>query len=260
MKNIFTVSFLQKPDYSLQGMWKNISKLVACLAVAVFLCLFFTLPSGSEACGWWGDAEHDDDAELVDTEEKPIPKEDVPMGDPEIQTRIGNRFRTGDKVKIDYTEAMYWYRRAAEQGSAGAQNNLANMYEEGLGLPKNEPEAVKWYRRAAEKENANAQHSLGRMYRDGQGISRDLEEAVKWIQRAAEQGHKSAFRDMGEIYWKGLGVSQNDVQAYMWWKLGSMHGDKESAMQRSMAADKMTPKAVAEAEMRAKKWRPKQKP
>jgi TPR repeat protein len=250
------VRFIGKHYFCLHGRWR-ISKFMAFLTVAIILCLFFIYPSGSEACGWWGDAEHDDDPELVDTEEKPIPAEDIESSDPKIQTRIGNSFRTGNGVKKDYTEAMHWFRKAAEQGHAGAQNNLANMYEEGLGIPKNESEAAQWYRRAAEQSNAEAQHSLGRMYRDGRGITRDPAEAVKWIKRAAQQGHHSAFRDMGDMYWKGLGVSQDNVLAYMWWKLGAVQGDKDSETLLSMAAAKMSPEAVAKAENLVNEWKPK---
>ena len=39
-------------------------------------------------------------------------------------------------VPQDYTEAVRWCRRAAEQGDARAQYNLGNMYYNGMGVPQ----------------------------------------------------------------------------------------------------------------------------
>jgi TPR repeat protein len=224
-----------------------------------FLCMLTILPWRAEACGWWGDGDDDDsdDVVWVGDEWKLIPDKLDTVSDPQIQTRIATRYRTGTDVAKNYTEAVHWYRKAAEQGYAGAQNNLAIMYEQGLGVTKDQSEAIKWYRKAAEGQNPHAQHSLGRIYREGQGVPRDFTEAAKWILKSAEQGHHGAFNDIGKMYWKGLGVSQNNVLAYMWWKLGTMYGDKESERLCRMAAAKMTSGNVAKAANMALEWMPK---
>ena len=54
-------------------------------------------------------------------------------------------------VSQDYSEAVKWYRKAAEQGDAGAQNDLGVCYDNGQGVNKDYTEAVKWYRKAAEQ-------------------------------------------------------------------------------------------------------------
>ena len=41
------------------------------------------------------------------------------------------------------------------------------MYESGEGIRRNYEEAVYWYRRAAEQESAHAMKRLGDMYRRG---------------------------------------------------------------------------------------------
>ena len=46
------------------------------------------------------------------------------------------------------------------------------MYDEGRGVPENDTEAVKWYRKAAEQGDASAQYNLGVMYANGWGRSR----------------------------------------------------------------------------------------
>lgn len=230
----------------------------------IVICFFFIaiiLPYHADGCGWWGDGEDEDedsdDVIWVGTDGKAITDEEMPVDDPEAQTKIGNRFRIGEGVARNYKEAVHWYRKAAEQGYAGAQNNLGVMYEIGLGVPKDEHEALNWYHRAAEQGNGYAQHSLGSMYRDGRGGSRNLVYAVEWMRKAVEQGHKGAFKDMGELYWKGLGVAQNNMLAYMWWKLADGYGDEESERLYKMAAGEMTPEEILEAEKMVREWRPK---
>lgn len=44
---------------------------------------------------------------------------------------------------------MRWFREAAEQEYPVAQYNMGIMYEEGRGVAKSKSEAIKWYRRAA---------------------------------------------------------------------------------------------------------------
>jgi TPR repeat protein len=262
MKTIEHTNFLQGFHVSLDGKWARILTLAAYVVFVFFICWLITFPSNGEACGWWGDAEsddNDDDVIWIDPAGDKIRDEEVSTDDPKIQTEIGNRYKTGEGAVKNYEEAVIWYRKAAEQGFAGAQNNLAVMYEKGLGVPKDESEALKWYRKAAEKQDAHAQHSLGVMYRDGRGIPKDFEEAVTWIRKAAEQGHYGAFRDMGEMYWKGLGVSRNDVLACMWWKLAVMYGDEESERLLSKVTAKMPSSSVIKSEKLAKEWIQKNK-
>ena len=59
-------------------------------------------------------------------------------------------------------------------------------------MPEDDREAVKWYRRAAEQGDAGAQTALGTMYLGGKGVPEDDREAVKWYREAAEQGYAGA--------------------------------------------------------------------
>jgi TPR repeat protein len=46
---------------------------------------------------------------------------------------------------------------SAEKGDADAQFNLGVAYSSGKGVPKDETEAIKWYRKAAEQNHTRAQ-------------------------------------------------------------------------------------------------------
>ena len=100
----------------------------------------------------------------------------------------------------DYTEAVKWFLKAAEQGYAAAQNKLGEMYFYGIGVPEDEAEAVRWYRKAAEQGHAEAQSNLGWMYANGVGVPEDAVEAVKWFRKAAEQGDAFALASLGLMY------------------------------------------------------------
>ncbi|MEE9608205.1 MAG: tetratricopeptide repeat protein, partial [Myxococcota bacterium] len=63
-------------------------------------------------------------------------------------------------VPEDNTEAVKWFRKAADQGHARAQNKLGMMYAHGKGVSEDDTEAVKWYRRAAGQGDAAAQYRL----------------------------------------------------------------------------------------------------
>lgn len=93
----------------------------------------------------------------------------------------------------NYTEAVKWYRKAAEQGLADAQFSLGDCYLEGEGVTQNMTEAVKWFRKAAEQGLADAQFALGACYQSGTGVTQNIAEAKKWHQKAADQGNEYAI-------------------------------------------------------------------
>ncbi len=52
-------------------------------------------------------------------------------------------------VTQDYAEAVGWWRKAVEQGNAGAQYNLGVMYDKGQGVPQDYAQAHMWFNLAA---------------------------------------------------------------------------------------------------------------
>ena len=60
----------------------------------------------------------------------------------------------------NYSEAVKYFRQAAEMGDSEAQNNLAVCYEFGKGVKKDLGKAYEWYSKAAAKGNAGAKENL----------------------------------------------------------------------------------------------------
>jgi TPR repeat protein len=183
------------------------------------------------------------------------------QGNPNAQCDVGRMYAEGQGVPQDYAEAQRWWRKAAEQGHAGAQSNLGLMYDTGKGVPQDHAEALRWYRKAAEQGNANAQYFLGQMYAKGRGVRRDYAEALRWYRKAAEQRHASAQYSLGFMYANGKGVRRDYLEAHIWRNLAASRASGDRAKWytevRDRVAKKMTPKQIAEAQRRAREWKPK---
>ncbi|MBR5296261.1 MAG: sel1 repeat family protein, partial [Parabacteroides sp.] len=66
-----------------------------------------------------------------------------------------------------------------------------SIYQKGLSFynEKNYVEAVKWYRKAADQGHAGAQFALSDCLFYGRGITKNEEEAIKWLRISADQGY-----------------------------------------------------------------------
>lgn len=80
-----------------------------------------------------------------------------------------------------YTEAVEFYKRAAEQGNAEAQNRLALLYHNGEGVPQDHAEAEKWFRKAAQQGNEEAELNLRYSYNkknEGRSTDADVQQKI----------------------------------------------------------------------------------
>lgn len=138
---------------------------------------------------------------------------------------LGWMHRNGLGVGQDYAKALFWFRKAANQGYATAQNNLGCMYQEGLGAKRDYATALLWFRRAADQGNNMAQNNLAFMYRSGLGCERDYTEALCWCRKAADQGNSVAQNNLGWMYRSGLGVRQDYARAEYWFRKAADQGN-----------------------------------
>ena len=162
----------------------------------------------------------------------------------------------------DYATAAKLYRLWAEQGHGNAQDLLGAMYEAGIGVKQDHAEAARWWRKAADQGYPSPQNSLGAAYYLGRGVEQDYAKAWKWYWRAADQGHAKAQYNLGVMYADGTGVPQDFIFAHMWLNLAAAHlaagPERDDAMKRRDALTaRMTPDQLAEAQKRAREFRPK---
>jgi TPR repeat protein len=166
--------------------------------------------------------------------------------------------------KGNYDAALRLARPLAEQGDGAAEAVLGRLYARGRGVPLDEAQAVQWFRRGAEHGSAAAQFNLGNLYAEGKGVPQDYSEAAKWYLLAAERGDPQAQYNIGLAYAKGEGVPEDKVSAHMWLNLAVSRFPTSDAVNRNVAtasrdavANKMSAEELAEAQRRAREWKPK---
>jgi TPR repeat protein len=146
-------------------------------------------------------------------------------GDAGAQCRLGWEYisslgGSGRTLPGGWTQAVYWWQKAAEQGDAAAQSALGMAYALGEGVPKDDARAAELLRASAVNGFFVAQEELGNAYANGDGVPQDYVEAYKWL-TLAEWSHP------WPVGYVNLAVS---------------------------LAERMTPAQIAEAEKRANDW------
>ena len=142
----------------------------------------------------------------------------------------------------------------AERGDIQAQMWLGASFEQGRFGKIDFQEALKWFRKAAAQGDPDAQFCLRQMYEDGEGVQQNYEVAAKWYRKAAEHvpdlgGAGQGRNNLGLFHLNGLGVPKNYVQAYMWFSLA---GSKKNLL---YAKAEMSTAQVLKAEQMAQQWK-----
>ncbi|KAF9427092.1 hypothetical protein BGZ76_002474 [Entomortierella beljakovae] len=141
-------------------------------------------------------------------------------GDIEAQTDIGIIYYI---FFLDYSKAVEWMFRAANQGYARAQRNIGHRYHFGEGLPKDYLLAMEWYMKAAEQNDPIAQNYVALIYQKRGGIA-NYAKAMEWFLKSASQGYEGAYKNMGNLYKFGYGVPINYSKALEWYIKAAKQG------------------------------------
>lgn len=137
-------------------------------------------------------------------------------------------------------------------------NQLEDCFEKGLAHFKsgNYSEAVRWYRKAAEQGNRKAQYWLGISYLGGHGIASDNLMAFHWINKAAEQGDGDSLCFLGACSVDGLkGFIQRDMtEAYKFFIHAHAAGQENADGWIKLLHASLSPQELAEGEQRAREY------
>lgn len=141
--------------------------------------------------------------------------------------QLGYMYDMGYGVKQDFTEALKWYQKAANLGSALAEYNLGIMYEKGIGTNADFKLAAEFYKKSANQNFKLAQFNLGLFYEKGLGVPQNLQEAFSWYLKAAEQGDVDAQVNVAHFYEQGLGTTKDVQDAARWYRKAAEQGDAD---------------------------------
>ncbi|MEA2116003.1 MAG: tetratricopeptide repeat protein [Thermodesulfobacteriota bacterium] len=112
------------------------------------------------------------------------------QGDPEAQFSMALLYDTGSRDEQNPEQAVYWFKKAAHAGVAGACLYLGMKYEFGAGVSQNRKKAYHWYEQAALQGWPQAAFMLGSLYlRSGPA---DQVRGCAWLGIAAEQEYPGA--------------------------------------------------------------------
>lgn len=124
-------------------------------------------------------------------------------GDVEKQLLLADDYLFGRNRPGNQSLAAYWYRRAAEQGSAAGEYNLGCCYEYGWGVEKCRHQALALYSRAAERGLAAAAVRRARLIYSGipeeelgerrfEALPPDRKAGLQELRRAGDAGFAPA--------------------------------------------------------------------
>lgn len=165
-------------------------------------------------------------------------------GDAAAQFELGRCYQMGGTtISRDRELALFWYRKAAEQGSAAAENNIGMIHAQGSSFPQ----AIAWLRKSADHGSATAKSNLGVVYAKLLDGWPDDAQAIVWFRKAAEGGLPDAMISLGDMYAAGRGAPRDNNEAALWYRKavsqGASYTTTSAAKER---LDKILRKAAAD--------------
>ena len=168
------------------------------------------------------------------------------LGGAKIQLQLGQMHKNGNGVCEDYQEALFWFRKSAEQNLPEAQYEIGMMYHEGIGVLQDYLEALYWLEKASVQGHTEAQYEIGMIYLNGTGVLQNHRKAFYWFEKAAHQGHaKAQFKiykkaahqgdikaqcQLGYMYMHGKGVLRDEHKAVDWYQRAAEQGNLEAQL------------------------------
>ena len=143
----------------------------------------------------------------------------------------------------------------ALQGDAQAAFELGEMHASGVGMPENNTEAVRWYRIAAEKGNVKAQSLIGTAYHRGIGFAIDDTQATLWLSKAGDQMDPLAQFQLGEGFELGWVGQKDNAEAYKWYLLSASQGYTKATKKVTAIENDLTKEQRVDGQKRALEFR-----
>jgi len=140
---------------------------------------------------------------------------------------------------------------ALMRGDEPDKYGLSSFFQVG---PSDPTEAVRWFRKAADQGDPDGQYRLGSAYASGVGVREDKSEAAKWYLKAAEQGLTIAQYMLGHAYETGEGVPKDEIEAYAYFNLAGAT-DKDARGRVSSLEETMPPNIRLLAQQRTRELR-----
>jgi TPR repeat protein/Zn-dependent protease with chaperone function len=151
-------------------------------------------------------------------------------GNTQAQQNLGYMYMLGQGTKVDYEEAMRYF-RIVYQKDPIAGLSIAYMMELGLGMPQNVFESTKIYQDLSQKGYVDAHISLGwKYFKGGEGVDKNHAEALRLFQlaeRESKEYHslRQALYGVGYVYFYSETL-KNQEEGIKYMKQAAEQGDE----------------------------------
>lgn len=154
------------------------------------------------------------------------------LGNAIAQYNLAMMYSNGESVYVDYQQAVYWFKKSAQQEFSPAQYRLGEMYyfEKG-GLPRDFGKAVELFNEAAEQHDPDALMNLAMLAGSGEGVPHDTEKALFWIKEALQNGNESALDYQKILIASVDGKFTADQQERFWIEKAAELGIREAQIE-----------------------------
>jgi uncharacterized protein len=116
-------------------------------------------------------------------------------GDSDAQFNLGQAYKLGRGVKVDFNVALDWYRRAAEQGHLQASDSYGHL----LHYQGKVSDALPYLQSSADRGEPRAQYLLGTELFNGVHMQKDWVRAYALMTRASSSGMAPASRSLAQM-------------------------------------------------------------
>lgn len=146
---------------------------------------------------------------------------DAQNGDPDASFWLGSSYMNGEGVTCNYTEAIKWLKKAADNKMPLAYNQLGHCYYR----LENYQEAIVWYKKAIDDmyfySNRTLSNTTSFLLGSCYYRLKNYQEAIIWLKKAIENGDTDSYFLLGRCY----SVQQNYQEAIIWYKKAVENGD-----------------------------------
>lgn len=164
--------------------------------------------------------------------------------------------------KRDFASAWKELEPLAKQGNADAMFLVGSMHHMGMGVPPSYKDAAEWYRKAADAGKLDAIFTMGVVYEGGIGLPRNGKESFAWYKKSADRGFYPGQLKVANMYAKGQGTKKDPAASYLWYAIAERFSPRtgndrfEIPIIKDKLSALMTKEQVADADRKAKAWKP----
>ena len=159
------------------------------------------------------------------------------LGIPAAQFNLGNMYSDGRRSYRTINKQSIGIRRQQNKETQKHNSTWEIRITTDLVSYRITKQAVYWYKKSAEQGTARVQYNLGVMYQNGQGVLQDYKQAIYWYKKSAEQGHADAQYNLGAWYYNGEGVIKDYAIAHMWFNISAYSGNPDASETRDTVSN-----------------------